>query len=182
MAAADLLPEDIAADPDVDPDSAARTICLRLLTARSRTRAELLEALRTRDVADEVAVRVLNRFAEVGLIDDASFAETFVSTRHAERGLAKREIARQLRSKGVADHVVNRATAEICADQELEMARQLVARKMRSMSGLDPQAQVRRLVGMLARKGYTPAQAYQVVRDATDVSAAEQDGDTAWLA
>jgi regulatory protein len=96
------LPDDLAHDPDVDPESAARTICLGLLTVRSRTRSELADALCARHVPDAAAERVLQRFTEVGLIDDAAFAATFASTRLTERGLARREIARQLLTKGVA--------------------------------------------------------------------------------
>jgi regulatory protein len=175
------LPADIAADPDVDPESAARTICLRLLTARARTRAELAEALRKREVPDQAAERVLNRFVEVGLIDDAAFAADFATMRQAERGLSKREIARQLRSKGIDDEVVGEVTEQLGGDREVEVARQLVARKLRSMKSLETQVTVRRLVGMLARKGYSPSLAYRVVRDATDYGDADCGGDTAPL-
>jgi regulatory protein len=175
------LPDDIAADPGVDPESAARTICLNLLTSRSRTKAELADALRSRAVPGTAAERVLNRLTEVGLIDDEAFAENFANVRQTERGLAGREIARQLRGRGVSDDVVSRVIADIDGDRELATARRLVARKLPSMRSLDSTTQIRRLVGMLARKGYPPSQAYQVVRDAIDLSAAEQVDDTAWL-
>jgi regulatory protein len=156
---------DIAADADADPESAARTICLRLLTVRSRTRAELAEALKSRGVPDEPAERVLVRFAEVGLIDDMAFATAFASTRQAERGLAGREIARQLRSKGVAEADVSAALAGIDRATEWKTARRLAARKLRAMAHLDTAVQTRRLVGMLARKGYSPGLAFEVVRE-----------------
>jgi regulatory protein len=159
------LPDDIANDPDVDPESAARTICLRLLTVRSRTRSELADALRARDVPDVAAERVLQRFAEVGLIDDAAFAATFASSRLTERGLARREIARQLRSKGVVEDDVSAAVAGIDADTERETAQRLAERKFRSMSHLEPVVATRRLVGMLSRKGYSPGLAFEVARE-----------------
>jgi regulatory protein len=159
------LPDDIAADTDADPESAARTICLRLLTVRSRTRAELADALKSRGVPDEPAERVLGRFAEVGLIDDAAFASTFASTRLTERGLAGREIARQLRSKGVAEDDVTAALAGIDRATERDTARRLAERKLQAMANLAPEVQTRRLVGMLARKGYSPGLAFEVVRE-----------------
>jgi regulatory protein len=159
------LPADIADDPDVDPESAARTMCLRLLTVRSRTRAELADALRAHHVPDAAAERVLQRFTEVGLIDDAAFAATFASTRLTERGLARREIARQLRGKGVAETDVIAAVAGIDADAERETAHRLAERKFRSMSHLEPVVATRRLVGMLSRKGYGPGLALEVARD-----------------
>jgi regulatory protein len=159
------LPDDLAHDPDVDPESAARTICLGLLTVRSRTRSELADALRARHVPDAAAERVLQRFTEVGLVDDTAFAATFASTRLTERGLARREIARQLLTKGVAEDDVAAAVAGIDADTEHETAHRLAERKFRSMSHLEPVVAIRRLVGMLSRKGYSPGLAVEVARE-----------------
>ncbi|HEY2306223.1 MAG TPA: regulatory protein RecX, partial [Streptosporangiaceae bacterium] len=79
---------------DAEPGSeeAARAICLRLLTAGPRTRAQLATALRKRRIPDEVAEAVLSRFTEVGLIDDAAFARAWVESRHHSRGLARRAL------------------------------------------------------------------------------------------
>src|SRR4051794_25100647 len=151
-------------DPEPDPESVARTICLRLLTARARSRAELAEALRARNVPDDAAARVLDRLAEVGLVNDQAFAADFVQAKRAERGLAARELGRQLRGKGVADEAIDAALAELGEDAERAAARRLAERKLRSMSGLTAQVQIRRLAGMLARKGYSPGLSFQVVR------------------
>lgn len=170
-------------DPDVDPDSFAHSICLHLLTSRARTRAELADALKARDVPDDAASRVLDRLSRVRLIDDKAFAASFVQSRHHDRGLSARELARQLRAKGVEESLVDEAVAELGPDREQDTARQLVERKLRSMARLEPQVQTRRLVGMLARKGYSPGMAFQLVRDVIGAQASElEDGDTAWLA
>ena len=171
-----MPPEDVAADDvDVDPESAARTICLRLLTAKSRSRAQLETALAKRNVPTEAATRVLDRLTDVGLINDAAFAEQFVSIRHADRGLAARELRRQLSTSGVSDEIAVAATAGIDDESDRHTARLLVDRKLRTMAALEPHVQVRRLVGMLARKGYSSAVCYAVVREAVD-GAAEQLG------
>jgi len=177
------LPEDIAADRDVDATSGARTICLKLLTVRSRTRQELAEALRSRGIADDGADEVLARFADVGLIDDAAFAENFARARLADRGLAGREIARQLRAKGVSEPDVCSALSQVDTTSERAMARQLADRKVRSMAGLAPAVQTRRVVGLLARKGYSPGLAFEVVREVVkDADLGEPADDTAWPA
>jgi regulatory protein len=169
--------------PDADPDSVAHRICLQLLTGRARTRAELADALQAREVPDDAASRVLDRLARVRLIDDQAFAANFVQSRHHDRGLSVRELSRQLRAKGVEESLVDEAIAELDPDRERDTARQLVERKLRSMSRLEPQVQTRRLVGMLARKGYQPGMAFQLVREVIGAQAAElEDGDTAWLA
>ncbi|WP_279583068.1 regulatory protein RecX [Fodinicola feengrottensis] len=85
-----------------DAEQRARSICLGLLASRARTRGELAEAMRQREVPESTATAVLARFAEVGLIDDASFAQEWVESRRRGRGLARRAIAMELRRKGLA--------------------------------------------------------------------------------
>ncbi|HEY8533199.1 MAG TPA: regulatory protein RecX [Micromonospora sp.] len=143
----------------------AREICLRQLAVRPRTRAELAAALARRGIAHEVAERVLDRYGEVGMIDDAAFARAWVSSRHHGRGLARRALARELRQRGVDDAIVEAALSEVDEETEAATARELVDRKLRSMSGT-PDVLFRRLVGMLARKGYAPALAIGVVKEA----------------
>ncbi|MCW2490902.1 MAG: hypothetical protein JWN47_266 [Frankiales bacterium] len=180
------LPEDIASDPDADPESVARTICLRLLTVRDRTRAELADALAAKQVPTEVASRVLGRLGDVGLIDDCAFAATFAQTRQSERGLSAREITRQLRNKGVAVEVAAQAVAGIDQEAERRTARDLVERKLRGMTRLDGPTKTRRLVALLARKGYSPGIAYSIVREVIGADTADStptaDDESAWLA
>jgi regulatory protein len=154
-----------AGAPLGDPETVARAICLRLLTDRARTQAELAAVLRRRGVPDQVAERVLGRFSEVGLIDDAAFAEQWVHSRHSSRGLARRALAAELHRKGVDGEVVGQAVAALDRDSEERRARELVDRRLRSMAPADERA-ANRLVGMLARKGYPAGVAYRVVREA----------------
>jgi regulatory protein len=154
-----------------DPEAVARLICLRLLTVTPRTRAELAEALRRRRVPDDAAEAVLSRFAEVKLIDDAMFARAWVESRHQGRGLAGRALAAELGRRGVAPSDIKAAVGQLSPDTELATARALVARRLASTQGLPAPTRTRRLAGMLARKGYGPALAYRVVREAL-----EQDG------
>jgi regulatory protein len=165
-------------DPDADPVAAAREICLRLLTDRARTRQELAQALRRKGVPDDAASTVLERFDEVGLIDDAAFAGQWVRSRHSHRGLARRAIAMELRRKGVSDEDAGEALAEVDAESEERRARELVDRKLRSLTvGTAEQRATagRRLVGMLARKGYGAGIAYRVVKEALAERGAEAD-------
>ncbi|WP_030379473.1 MULTISPECIES: recombination regulator RecX [unclassified Streptomyces] len=151
-----------------DPEERARAICLRLLTGTPRTRKQLADALRKREIPDDVADGVLDRFAEVGLIDDGAFADAWVESRHHGRGLARRALARELRTKGVAPALIDEAVGQLDAEQEEETARELVARKLRATRGLDRDKRLRRLAGMLARKGYPEGMALRVVRRALE--------------
>lgn len=145
-----------AAAEDVEPDAeeVARSIALRQLTAAPRSRAQLEAAMARRDVPEDVAARVLDRFTEVGLVDDTAYAEMLVRTRHAERGLARRALAEELRRKGIEPEVAAVALEQVDEEDERAAARRLVEKKARSTRGLDPQVRRRRLAGMLARKGF----------------------------
>ena len=154
----------VAEGPEADPEQVARAILLDALTGRARSRAELAERLARKKVPPPLAERLLDRFTEVGLIDDAAFARLWIEQRVASRGLAGRALAVELRRKGVDDEIVREALAERDTEGERGVAVELVRRKLRSMSRLDRDARVRRLVGMLGRKGYSPGLAYSVVR------------------
>ena len=151
-----------------DPEAVARLICLRQLTAAPRTRAQLAKTLRRRGVPDEAAEAVLGRFAEVGLIDDAMFANAWVESRHHGRGLGRRALAAELNRRGVDRDDIQAAVAKLSPETELSTARALVERRLASTASLPAQTRLRRLVGMLARKGYPAGLAYRVVREALD--------------
>lgn len=151
-----------------DPVERARAICLRLLTGAPRTRQQLAAALRARGISEEAIAAVLDRCEEVGLIDDVAFANAWVESRHHGRGLARRALTRELRAKGVEAAVIDEAVGQLDAEQEEETARVLVARKLRATRGLDREKRLRRLVGMLARKGYAEGVALRVVRQALE--------------
>lgn len=151
-----------------DPEERARAICLRLLTGTPRTRGQLAEALRKREIPEDVAEAVLSRFEDVGLIDDAAFADAWVESRHHGRGLARRALARELRTKGVDSALIDEAVGRLDPEREESTARALVERKLRMTRGLDRDKRVRRLAGMLARKGYPEGLALRVVREALE--------------
>ncbi|MFW0150378.1 recombination regulator RecX [Mycobacterium sp. smrl_JER01] len=160
---------DKGADESTKRGEQARALCLRLLTARARTRAELEAALDKRGYSQEVSAAVLDRLTEVGLVDDEDFAEQWVRSRRVNAGKGKRALAAELRRKGVADEVIDDALADIDAGAERTRAEQLVRDKLRREKLGDPDDRdaenkvTRRLVGMLARRGYNQSMALDVV-------------------
>ena len=153
-----------------DPVSTARGICLRALTGAPKTRSQLADLLAARDIPDDAAETVLDRFTEVGLIDDAAFARAWVSSRQAGRGLARRALSAELRAKGVDAEVAAEAVEAVDDEDERAAAQRLVARRVSGMRRLDRATATRRLVGMLARKGYSPGTAYAIVREELNAS------------
>lgn len=155
-----------ATGPDADPYSAARAIALRQLTMTPRTRAELRNKMNQHHVPVDVAEAVLDRLEEVKLVDDRAFAESWVRSRQTTRGLARRALAHELRTKGVDDDIARIALAGLEPGAELATARRLVDRRLAPTRRLDGDARTRRLAGMLARKGYPSGLAMRVIREA----------------
>jgi regulatory protein len=151
----------------------ARKILLDALTGQARSRQELRDKLARRDVPADLTERLLDRFTEVGLVDDEAFARSWVESRQRSRGLARRALAQELRRKGVDDETTRTALDDLDPADEEAAARALVRKKLRSLRGVDRTTATRRLAGLLARKGYPAAMAFAVVRQ--ELGAADDD-------
>jgi regulatory protein len=151
--------------PDADPESVARRILLDRLTGEPRSRAELEKALARKHVPDDVARPLLDRFTEVGLVDDQAFARAWVESRQRGKGLARRALAMELRRKGIEPEVAAQALDDVAPEDEARTARELVRRKLRSVRDVAEPARTRRLLGMLARKGYSAGVALDAIRE-----------------
>ncbi|MGY1743212.1 MULTISPECIES: regulatory protein RecX [unclassified Blastococcus] len=170
-------PGDPADDPG-DPEAVARAICLRALTGAAKTRRQLEELLARKGVPADAAEAVLDRFSEVGLIDDAAFARAWVGSRQAGRGLSRRALKSELRAKGVDGEDAEEALALVDDQDEWDAARRLVARRVPGLRRVDRETAHRRLMGMLARKGYGSGLAGIVVREALDAEWDDEEAGT----
>jgi regulatory protein len=160
-------------EPMADPTSVARSIGLNLLDAAPKTRAQLAEAMRKRGVPDDAANEVLDRFEEVGLLDDAAFANAWVTSRQSGRGLAPRALSNELRQRGIAEPLIAEAVGSVDSDDVEAAARDLVTRRARATAGMPNAVRMRRLVALLNRKGYSGELAVRVVREVLAVDADE---------
>lgn len=167
-------PDPKATDEDADPYAVARAVVLRLLTGSPKSRSDLEKALRRKGCPDDVAAEVLDRYEEVGLVDDEAYAQAFVRSKRAGRGLARRALSHELRKKGVDEEIAHAVLDEVDPEDERARAHELVAKKLRSMHGLDRVVQTRRLAGMLARKGYGPEVSRLVINEALDAEPEHQ--------
>ena len=160
-------PPDRAAE-GVEPDAhdVARQIVLRQLTNAPKSRAQLEQALARKGCDPDVAATVLDRREEVGLVDDGAYAGMLGRSQQAGRGLARRALAQTLRQKGVSDEVAESVLDEVDPADEEERARELVAKRMRRLHGLDATVQTRRLAGLLARKGDPSEVSMRLIREA----------------
>ena len=147
----------------------AGAVALRQLAMAPRSRAQLAEKMAAKDVPGPVADTVLDRLEEVGLVDDAAFAGALVRTRQRSRGLARRALAQELRTKGVDDDTAAEALAEVTDASEEAAAREVLRRPLAATRGMDQARRQRRLTGALARRGYSAGLAFRLVREALDL-------------
>lgn len=159
-----------------DPEAVARAICLRLLTTAARPRAGLAAALARKGIPPEVAERVLDRLTEVGLVDDEAYAQSFVVSRHRHGALGADALRDELRRKGVDPETATSAVAVVDRDAEYERARAFLERRVDSAMAHGTDTARRRLLGLLARRGYPADLAQRVVREVMAAYAAEADG------
>ncbi|BCF83023.1 regulatory protein RecX [Rhodococcus qingshengii] len=145
-------------------EAQAKDACLRLLTDRARSRSELETKLSGRGFEPEIIAMVLDRLQEIGLIDDADFANQWVHSRHTYSGKGKRALAVELRLKGIDQDTASEALSQIDPEDERERAAELVRRKLKNKPVDDRDKATRRLVSMLARKGYSAGMSYEVVK------------------
>ena len=161
-------------DRNADPAAVARAIVLRQLTNSPKSRLQLSRKLAERNIPEDVAEAVLDRFEEVRLVDDAEFADMWVRSRSQSRKLAKGALSRELAEKGIDQDTAAVALEQLSDEDEEAAARELVERKLRNARGLEDRAErdkaVRRLASMLARKGYQPSQAFRIVGEVVDAA------------
>lgn len=154
-----------APDDSMAQEERAREYMLRALSASAKTKQQLAKGLADRDIPIAIAEKLLNRFVEVGLIDDGAYAMTLARTRYTERGLARRAIAAELRHKGLDQHHIEPALEQINQEDEETAARELVRGRLPRLASLVPDVQYRRLVGFLGRKGYSSGVANRVIKE-----------------
>lgn len=157
-------------DPDADPYEIAREIALHALERRAHGRAELANHLARRGTDPEIIERVLDRFTEVGLLDDVTYARQLVESRYRVRGMSKRALRLELRRRGLADHIVLAAVDQLDSCDETRAAHGFAERRVRAMSGLPSEVALRRLASALTRRGFSGELAWQAAQAA--VSAA----------
>ena len=167
-------------EPEADPAAIARAIVLRQLTHSPKSRQQLERKLAERHIPEDVAQAVLDRFEEVQLVDDAQFAQIWVRSRAQTRSLARGALQRELADKGIGADVAEQALAQVSDQDEQDAAEALVRRKLRPGMSLAERPErdkhVRRLVGMLARKGYPPGMAFRLVEREINRFLAAADG------
>lgn len=157
---------DLQDNPEADPLSFARNIALRQLSMAPKSRKQLEDKMKTKGVPEDITAQVLDRFTEIGLVNDLEFARMLVRARCASKKISRNSLKYELRQKGIDQNFIDEVLEDVTDEDEYTMASDLVAKKLRSMSSLEPDVRKRRLSGLLARKGYSSSVVMRVLRDA----------------
>lgn len=153
--------------------SKVRSRALGLLDQRSRSRQELYNRLVQAEFAPEVVDEVLDDLAHAGLINDVAFAAEWVRQRHKRRGKSRSVLDRELREKGVSQEDRDEALSQIDAADEEAMARALAEKKARSVKSVpadrkEREKALRRIVGVLARRGFNEGMSLNIAISALE--------------
>jgi regulatory protein len=157
----------VAEKPDVvaDPYSDAMTMALYALAPRAKSRAELHAQLLKRGVDAETSSNVLDSLELQGLLNDLEFAKIWTESRRCQKKLSRGVITQELRTKGVAQDIIDEVMQDSDPDAEYAMAFELAERKYRSCAHLDHMVIYRRVHSLLARKGFSHQVTERIMRE-----------------
>lgn len=161
-------------DPVLEEHKAkVRHRALLLLDHRARSRHELRERLVSLELVPDNSIvdEVLDDLTRSKLIDDATFAEEWVRVRHERRGKSRRVLDKELRDKGVAQSLRQAALEQVDDEDEEAVARRLAEKKARSIKNIpedyaDRDKMLRRILGVLARRGFSQSMSMRIARAA----------------
>jgi regulatory protein len=142
----------------------ARNILLFQLSSGAKTSKQLADRLSKKEIPNELAQRLIERFKEVGLIDDHQVAETIARSRRESRGWSSAAIRRDLLKRGVPSQIIDDVLAEFDSTSELSTAVKIARQRYARLANLPPDVASRRLAGFLARRGYSNSVVFEAVR------------------
>lgn len=164
---------------EADPYTRAKTIVYNQLAYSAKTRGQLRKKLQSEGFEAELIEPLLDKFETAKLIDDAEYAETFVRQKSRTKKLSRAALRRELAERGVRGEEAENALAQRTDEQEREDAAELVRKKLRPGMDLSDRAEkdrvTRRLLGMLARRGYSSSVSMSVIREELAAYGAEDD-------
>ena len=164
---------------ETDPYTRAKTIVYNQLAYSAKTRGQLRKKLQTEGFDAELIEPLLDKFEAAKLIDDAEYAQTFVAQKSRTKKLSRAALRRELAERGVRGEEAENALAQRTDEQEREDAAELVRKKLRPGMDLSDRAEkdkvTRRLLGMLARRGYSSSVSMSVIREELAVYGAEDE-------
>lgn len=155
-----------AAEADGAPARTAAEDGVRLLARKSRSSGELRRELSAlgHDTPDVEAV--LLEFEGNLYLDDLGLARVLAEGLRERKRASRAQIRAKLRERLLPDGVIETVLVELDDEQEDELLRAAAEERARRLRGLDRQTAERRLLGFLARRGWSGEPAIRACREA----------------
>lgn len=179
-------PVDFAEDSDIDdeesalvearPERSANEDGVRLLARKARSSGELRNELLRLDHNPDDVETVIDEFERSLYLDDAGLARVLTEKLRESKRASRSQIRTKLRARKLSDSAIENALAELGDDDEYALLRSTAADRARTMRDLDRQTAERRLLGFLARRGWSGEPASRAVREALDGAARSAPG------
>jgi regulatory protein len=134
----------------------AKNTAYRYLTIRPRSRVEVERKLQEREFPPDIISSVIDHLIKLGYLNDEQFARQWAASRVRSRGLGRRRLEQELRSKGVSRDTIKETLGTLFEDgSEVEVARKEADKKLRTLIRFETVVRRRRLAGFLERKGFS---------------------------
>jgi regulatory protein len=159
-----VAPDDEPIDRDKLREKASASLT-RSLGRRGLSVSESRARLRADGLTDEESTAVVEEFIERGWLDDTVLAEQLVHSATTRKKMGTRAIRQLLVKRSVARDVIDEVLSEL-PDDDAERALEFARTKARALSQYDEDTAMRRLMGMLARRGFGGSVAGKAARTA----------------
>lgn len=147
----ELSNEELRQWKKLSADDKFYTTALKYAALRPRSTGEMKVYLQRKDAAPAMTDKILAKLRDIGLLDDAAFAKSFVANRRLLRPTSTRRLQQELRAKLVSEEDIKAALHdEPASDQSALLA---VIAKKRNIPKY--KAEPLKLMQYLARQGFS---------------------------
>lgn len=133
-------------------EEAAYSQALNFLSYRPRSAREVEQNLSSHGVERHVVTKTLERLEALGYVNDAQFAEFWISNRCEFSPRGPRVLKQELYQKGLPASLIEQSLEGIPDAHELALS--AGRRKLRSFSGCDEGNFFKKMLGFLGRRGF----------------------------
>jgi len=165
---------------EIDDPAVVLEAAARFLEVRARSVLEVRRRLGQAGYRSDLVEAAIERMTELGMLDDATFARTWIESRDRARPRGEIALRRELALKGVDRAVVDElleerrdvGSAASAGGVDLAAAERLLARHERALAReRDPRSRRRRAYALLARNGFDPETCAAAAARVTDPGA-----------
>ncbi|HHY77268.1 MAG TPA: regulatory protein RecX [Clostridiales bacterium] len=141
----------------------AYNYCIKLLSIKDRTTAELRKKLKEKMFPDDIIGETLNKLTDYGYINDERFTENWIKSKANQSGISKKYMYNKLLQKGIEKELIDNVFKKINIDDYVSAF--IFAQKKIKLLNDDDKTKKNKLFTILARKGYNIELCKKVIKD-----------------